>query len=62
MTLPAGAYVDISVSARRWTGLDNSSVSTASHAGSGTAGDIYYFSYDATVGMTIRDLPTITAT
>lgn len=62
LTLPAGAYVDVSVSARRWTGLDNSAVSTASHVGFGTAGEIYYFSYDATVGMTIRDLPSIVAT
>jgi hypothetical protein len=62
MTLPAGAYIDVSVSARRWTGLDNSTVSTAGHVGLGVAGEIYYFSYDATVGMTVRDLPTIVAT
>jgi len=62
MTLAAGCYIDIDVSYRQWTGLDNSTVSTASHAGLGVAGEIYYFSYDATVGMAIRDLPTIVAT
>jgi len=59
LLVSAGCVVDISLSVRQWTGLENSTPSIATTLGVAAVGDIAYISFDSTVAFTVQDLPTV---
>jgi len=59
LLVSAGCVVDISLMVRQWTGLENSTLSSATTTAVGTLGDMRYISFDGTALFTVQDLPTI---
>ncbi len=59
VTCSAGAVVDLNLSTRMFTGLDNATMSTITTTSGGTVGDMKYISFDGTVLFTVQDLPTV---
>lgn len=60
LTVPLGTTVDISLTLRGWTGLDNSTVSTAATVAGGGLGALAYISFNDAVNLQVQDLPTVT--
>ncbi len=58
VTCAAGSVVDIHLTARMFTGLDNSTASIITSTSLGTLADVRYLSFDGTVLFTVQDLPT----
>lgn len=59
VTCSAGAVVDVNLSTRMFTGLDNATLSIITTTTGGVVGDLKYLSFDGTVLFTVQDLPTV---